>query len=178
MPKEFRRIVTANRPSGHSYVWKDGPPPRILGQGARLAEIWMTDRSPAGNSGQEDAGERVTKLEPPANGTIFRYFELPPEDPHVPRQTLETATQEAFAAFGASHCLVDTTKYPSMHKTKTVDYIILLSGRVTLMLDEDEVDLEPFDVVVQRGTNHAWINKGPDRALLVAVLVDSEPGQA
>jgi quercetin dioxygenase-like cupin family protein len=65
-----------------------------------------------------------------------------------------------------------------MHKTKTVDYIILLSGRVTLMLDEDEVDLEPFDVVVQRGTNHAWINKGPDRALLVAVLVDSEPGGA
>jgi quercetin dioxygenase-like cupin family protein len=62
-----------------------------------------------------------------------------------------------------------------MHKTKTVDYIILLEGEITLLLDEDEVDLKPFDVVIQRGTNHAWINKGSSPALLVAVLIDAEP---
>ena len=59
-----------------------------------------------------------------------------------------------------------------MHQTKTVDYIILLSGEVTLLLDEDGRDLKPFDVVVQRGTNHARINKGKEPALLVAVLID------
>ncbi len=62
-----------------------------------------------------------------------------------------------------------------MHKTKTVDYIILLGGEITLLLDEDEVDLKPFDGVIQRGTNHAWINKGSDPAFLVAVLIDTEP---
>ena len=54
---------------------------------------------------------------------------------------------------GASHERVDTSRHPSMHKTKTIDYIILLKGDVTLLLDEDEVRLKPFDVVVQRGTN-------------------------
>ncbi|MDE5082914.1 MAG: hypothetical protein O4859_17300 [Trichodesmium sp. St18_bin1] len=47
-----------------------------------------------------------------------------------------------------------------MHKTKTIDYIILLKGDVTLLLDDDQVQLKPFDVVVQRGTNHAWVNNG------------------
>jgi quercetin dioxygenase-like cupin family protein len=60
-----------------------------------------------------------------------------------------------------------------MHKTETIDYIILLKGDITLILDEEEVDLKPFDVVVQRGTNHAWVNNGNEPALLIAVLVDS-----
>ena len=61
-----------------------------------------------------------------------------------------------------------------MHKTETVDYIILLKGDVTLILDEEEVDIKPFDVVVQRGTNHAWVNNGTEPALLIAVLIDSD----
>lgn len=64
-----------------------------------------------------------------------------------------------------------------MHKTKTIDYIILLDGDVTLLLDDDEVILKPFDVVVQRGTNHAWINNGNKPALFIAVLIDSEINQ-
>ena len=72
----------------------------------------------------------------------------------------------------ASHIQVDTTRHPSMHKSDSTDYIILLSGRITLVLDHDEVDLEPLDVVIQRGTNHAWANRGTEDALLMAVLVD------
>ena len=68
---------------------------------------------------------------------------------------------------------VDTSRHPAMHKTETVDYIILLKGEVTLILDEEEVALKPFDVVVQRGTNHAWANNGSEPALLIAVLIDS-----
>ena len=49
-----------------------------------------------------------------------------------------------------------------------------LKGEVTLLLDEDEVDLKPFDVVIQRGTNHAWITKGTEVAELVGILVDAE----
>ena len=79
-----------------------------------------------------------------------------------------------FAAMGAEHCRTDTTRSPHMHTTRTVDYIILLQGEVTLLLDEDEVRLKPFDAVVQRGTNHAWINHGSEPALLAAVLVDAE----
>jgi quercetin dioxygenase-like cupin family protein len=49
-----------------------------------------------------------------------------------------------------------------------------LKGDVTLLLDNEEVDLKPFDVVVQRGTNHAWVNNGNEPALFIAVLIDSD----
>jgi quercetin dioxygenase-like cupin family protein len=61
-----------------------------------------------------------------------------------------------------------------MHKTDTIDYIILLEGDVTLILDKEEVVIKPHDVVVQRGTNHAWVNNGNNPALLIAVLIDSD----
>ena len=75
---------------------------------------------------------------------------------------------------GAAQHRVDTSKHPAMHKTNTIDYIILLKGDVSLLLDEYEVKLKPFDVGVQRGTNHAWVNLGEDPALLIAVLIDSD----
>jgi quercetin dioxygenase-like cupin family protein len=79
---------------------------------------------------------------------------------------------EVFAAMNAPHTRRDISKGPGMHRTDTTDYIVLLSGKVRLVLDKEERDLEPFDVVVQRGTNHAWINTGDEDALLMAVLVD------
>ena len=62
--------------------------------------------------------------------------------------------------------------YPVLENVS--DYIILLNGDVTLLLDEDEVRLKPFNVVVQRGTNHAWINNGSEPALFIAVLIDAD----
>ena len=81
---------------------------------------------------------------------------------------------DAFNKIQASHCRVDVSRHPAMHKTDSIDYIILLKGDVTLILDEDEIDVKPFDTVVQRGTNHAWRNNGDEPALLIAVLIDSE----
>jgi quercetin dioxygenase-like cupin family protein len=87
---------------------------------------------------------------------------------------MQNIAADAFEKIGAAHHRIDTTKHPAMHKTETIDYIILLKGDVTLILDQEEVDIKPFDVVVQRGTNHAWVNNGSDPALLIAVLIDSE----
>jgi hypothetical protein len=84
----------------------------------------------------------------------------------------EQRMAEVFAAMNAPHARRDVSTGPGMHQTGTTDYITLLSGRVRLVLDKEERDLEPFDVVIQRGTNHAWINTGDDEALLMAVLVD------
>ena len=92
----------------------------------------------------------------------------------MPDEVLQEVAADAFEKIGAGHHRVDTTKHPAMHKTDTIDYIILLKGDVTLILDEEEVDLKPFDVVVQRGTNHAWVNNGKEPALLIAVLIDSK----
>ena len=72
----------------------------------------------------------------------------------------------------------DVSRDPGMHKTPTTDYIILLSGTITLVLDKTEHYLKPFDAVVQRGTNHAWVNRVTEDALLMAVLVFVPQGLA
>ncbi|MDA9221221.1 cupin domain-containing protein, partial [Gammaproteobacteria bacterium] len=107
-------------------------------------------------------------------GSKFRYFQINPAPEGIPMDIMQDIAADAFKKIGAAHHRIDTTKHPAMHKTETIDYIILLKGDVTLILDQEEVDIKPFDVVVQRGTNHAWVNNGSDPALLIAVLIDSE----
>lgn len=68
-----------------------------------------------------------------------------------------------FEALGASHSRIDTSRNVGMRKTKTVDYILPLSGELDLLLDGGDVHLKPFDVVIQRGTNQAWVIVEPRR---------------
>ena len=169
MAKPLRRVITGHDENGKSVVIADKAP-REFGT---LFEMWATDDAPAGYGSEDEVADRWVRLEPPAKGTMFRFFRVDPEDRALSSEEVEEGAAAAFAAIGAEHCRPDTSRSPRMHKTKTVDYIVLLQGEVTLLLDEDEVDLKPLDVVVQRGTNHAWINKGTRPALLAAVLVDA-----
>lgn len=175
MLKDRRRVVTGHNANGKSVVVIDGPPARIFGTDMRgLAEIWNTDGGPVNNHDPADVADIDVVLSPVAHGTKFRFFAIAPEQPGLSDEEREVRIAERFAAMGAAHERPDTSRHPAMHQTGTVDYIILLSGEVTLLLDDDERTLKPFDVVVQRGTNHAWINKGTEVALLVAVLVDAQ----
>jgi mannose-6-phosphate isomerase-like protein (cupin superfamily) len=168
MPKETRRVVTGQDAEGKSVVIIDGSP-------TAAGAYWLTEEAPADNSKSGDAAQLVRRLEPSPGGSIFRYAVVPPEDPNVTPEQREQATARLFAQMDATHCRTDTSRHPGMHKTRTIDYVILLSGELTLVLDKGEVELKPFDVVVQRGTSHAWINKGKEPALIAAVLIDAKP---
>ncbi len=175
MLEDRRRVVTGHNTSGKSVVMIDGPPSRIFGSDLRgMAEIWNTDNAPVNTQDGTDRADIDVVLSPVVNGSKFRFFTVAPEDPSISDEEREARVSERFAAMGAANERVDTSRHAAMHLTKTVDYIILLSGEVTLLLDEDERDLKPFDVVVQRGTNHAWINKGKEPAVLIAVLIDAD----
>ena len=182
MLKPVRRIVTGHNAAGRSTVLFDGPCRHTRENPARpgggLTELWVTESTPARNAGHADAADRPIRLEPPPHGSLVRFFQVAPEaaDAVLTVEERERETAAAFAGVGAAHTRVDTTRSPGMHTTETVDYVIVLSGEVTLLLDEGEVDLKPFNVVIQRGTNHAWINRGAEPALLVAVLIDAEAG--
>jgi hypothetical protein len=93
-------------------------------------------------------------------------------DTNLTQVEKDSQAAEWFAGMAGAHLRVDTRRPPAMHRSRTTDYIVLLSGEITLLLDEDEVDLKPFDTVIQRGTNHEWCNRGIVPALLMAVLVD------
>ena len=138
-----------------------------------IRDRWNTDGSDIISTDEVDRADEDILLSPPSGGTKFRYFQINPIPEGVPDAMMQEIAADAFEKIGAAHHRVDTKKHPAMHKTETIDYIILLQGDVTLILDEEEIDLKPFDVVVQRGTNHAWVNNGDEPALLIAVLIDS-----
>lgn len=167
----LRRIVTGHDADGKSIVTIDGPP---AGAAGTLQEIWQTDGAVVDSRGSDDAGAGPSVLSPSPGGSRFRWFIAPVRDPNKSKEDLEALYAAGFAAVNASNARVDTSRDPAMHKTETVDYVVLLSGEVTLVLDKEERKLKPFDVVVQRGTNHAWINTGSETALLVGVLIDAE----
>jgi hypothetical protein len=169
MPGSIRRIVTGHNAKGKSTIAEDSLINPIEPFG--LQELWSTASVPALLDAQ--AERRPLKLEPPPGGTLFRFFEIRPQEARLTTEEVTKLLDAAFAALGASHCRIDTHRNPLMHRTRTIDYLVLLRGQATLILDEGEVDLEPLDVVVQRGTNHAWVAKGTEPALFMAVLVDA-----
>ena len=170
----MRRIITGHNEKGESVVTFEGPPARSIGEDVGgLFEIWNTDGKDVISTDEFDRADQDIILSPPDGGTKFRYFQINPLPEGVAEEILQELAADAFEKIGAAHHRVHTRKHPAMHKTETIDYIILLKGDVSLILDNEEVDLKPFDVVVQRGTNLAWLNNGDEPALLIAVLIDS-----
>ena len=178
MTQRLRRIITGHNDNGQSIIELDGGPAQEIGaNGSSLHEIWLSESIPADNGVFDDRiAEASPTLCPPQGAIKVRWFTVPVENTDASAEEKEAAAAFGFEAVGAAHCRVDTRLHPAMHKTSSVDYIILISGEVNLLVDAGEARaLKPGDVVVQRGTNHAWVNTGSEPALLVAVLADAAP---
>ena len=175
MLKPIRRIVTGHDAKGKSVILSDGPSPHVLTLPGvptfGLTNLWITSGAPADNSGTQDAAAAKVVLEPPPNGSIFRVVEFPPDS------TLGGFDRDkAFGAMGASHAMdADASRHPGMHKTSTVDYAIVLSGEIWALMDEGETLMRAGDVLVQRGTNHAWSNRSSAPCLVAFILISARP---
>ena len=172
----LRRVVTGDGTDGRSAVVIDGAAAKLLAvEEAGLAEIWTAALSRGGLlDGRDRLVGQDVRLEPASGAVKVRWFTVPPEDPSKSAQEREAAAAFGFAAAGAAEARIDTTRHPMMHKTDTLDVIVLVRGSVDLLLDDGEARaLKPGDVVIQRATNHAWVNYGKETALLVAVLMNA-----
>lgn len=172
----LRRIVTEDDENGRSRIAIDaGPAKMIAVDDAGLAEIWTAPLSAGGLlAGDDRLSSEDLRLEPAKGAVKVRWFTISPESDEQSAENREAAAAFAFAAVGAEDARVDTTRHPMMHKTDTLDVIVLVRGEVDLLLDEEEpTPLKPGDVVIQRATNHAWVNHGAKAALLVAVLMNA-----
>jgi quercetin dioxygenase-like cupin family protein len=145
MPTIPRRVVTGHDKHGVSVFADDGPVTQVrtAPDGALFYEIWATDAMPAPVSAAEpDPTASQLAVPPSPNGTKIRINEFPPG------------------------------VVSPMHRTQSVDYGIVLEGEMTLVLDDSETALRPGDVVVQRGTNHRWENRGGNTARMAFILID------
>ena len=181
MTNEIRRVVTGHDENGKAIIVSDSAATSILQRpnrpGVKLTNLWQTNDTPADFNGQTETVDGPFVLHPPKNGSVFRIIEFLPEDPEV-MKTLDG--QAAFAEMGASHNVVEDARHPFMHRTDTVDYAVILSGSITMMMDEedDDVELNAGDVVIQRGTNHAWSNRSDGPCHIMFVLIDGKDGTA
>src|SRR5947208_5373137 len=130
----FRRITTKRAQDGRSVLAEDIP---VQINELGLADFWSTSTLPAQCDEFVAFGAQPARLEPPSSGTIFRYFVIPPQG-DVATEEYKQAVKNWFAATQGSHSQVDTRRHPAMHTTRTIDYIVLLKGNVSLLLDEGE----------------------------------------
>jgi len=167
-----RRVATGEGGSGRSRIIADGAAAALTvaeRPGYRVSNIWVTGETPAA-IGAADRVAAHRGIAPPPRGTILRVIDYPPDakDPAERRRQLA-------ATFGAlyrdaEHRIDD--QHPGMHRTLTVDYAIVLEGEIVAMLDEGETVLRAGDILVQRGTSHAWANRSDRVARICFVLID------
>ena len=170
---EIRRVVTALDGDGKAVVLFDGrlvlntmPGPYPIA----AANLWITDSYPPALCGEETAA-RPVGISPPPNGTKFRIVEFPPLDPATeakmdPQFLMKGVDPKPARGFPVTH--------PLMHRTRSLDYAVVLTGEIEMMLDDASVRLKPGDVVVQQATNHGWINRGTAPCRMLFVLMDSQ----
>jgi hypothetical protein len=175
MPQRIRRVVTGHDRDGRSLFVMDGLAPNVLEMasmpGVALTDLWRTTTSPASNAGNADAARGRIRLEPPAEGTILRIVEFPPDSAW--RSSADAA--KAFASIGASGAPDHDSADAMMHATATVDYIIVLKGEIWAILDKGETRLKAGDILVQRGTNHSWSVRTKAPCVIAAVLIGARP---
>ena len=142
-----RRIVTGHRGDGKAIIKSDRifEPQAVPSGDAAFAKLWATQTSPVDNRDERDGAALASGLTC-VDGTVLRVVDFQPG------------------------------KVSPMHKTNSVDYGIVLWGEMEMRLDSGEATrLKPGDIVVQRGTNHAWANVGMTPARMVFALIDALP---
>jgi quercetin dioxygenase-like cupin family protein len=146
----LRRVVTGHDANDVAKVMLDGPAghARRPNAGMWTRMLWCTDATPADIAAGEtfeDMGTRTLGIAPPLNGSRLSVLDFEPGNA------------------------------PFMHRTETIDYVIVLEGELDMDMDDSTVKLKAGDVVVQRGTNHSWVNRGTRPARAAFVLIDAKP---
>lgn len=173
MPGKVRRIVTGVNAAGRSCILSDTTFPSgeiTPGQPVRVG-LWTTASAPASNKGTDDpVPDGVILKTPPAHrgGSVIRVTDIPPD-------TARAYSPEELRRRGCKTTPDRSARHPGFHATDTVDYAICLEGEVWALLDEDETLMRPGDVLIQRGTYHAWSNRSDRVCRMLFILIDAEP---
>ncbi len=177
---KVRRLVTGHDPNGKAVLVEDRFAPTIhtlaWRPGWAVTELWKTTDTPATLGNDQDITHGPMQFGPPKGGSAFRILEIPPETPES-RARLAAGPAGAFPPTAGSKTAgshKSDAPHPTMHRTETIDYGIVLSGEVYAVLEDSETLMKAGDVIVQRGTNHAWSNRSGQPCRIAFVLIDGK----
>jgi quercetin dioxygenase-like cupin family protein len=144
-----KRVVTGLNAEGRSTIISaDAAPGTFTSERRSMQELWAVERLPAPLDEPRNAADTDDyTLEPAPGGACFRIIATRPQAGHGP-----------------------------MHATATLDLIVVLAGELRLIMEEGDVLLQPGDVVIQRGTQHAWSNDGDQECIIAGVLLSTDAG--
>jgi len=151
--RRFRRLVTGVNEAGKSIFVEDGETASVQTVANTptfvVTNLWQHTEVPVINNGPVDdgVGGEVT-LNPPAGGSVFRMVEFPPDSDWLANGVTD-----------------------QIHATPSLDYALVLEGEIWAVLDEEERLMKPGEVLVQRGTRHAWSNRSNKQAVVAFVLI-------
>jgi quercetin dioxygenase-like cupin family protein len=181
----IRRVVTGHDKNGKAIVVSDGPCTSVKTHpnrpGHKSTDIWKTTAMPVPVTAVEADPTQGPRDFVPVNGTKIRIAEIPPE-PEAFRTLTPAQVQEFFKSGGneSASTFHEGGRHPFMHRTESVDYAVVLEGEITMLLDAEDVVLKAGDIVIQRGTNHAWSNRSGKPVHMLYILIDGkfDPGLA
>jgi hypothetical protein len=170
MQNTVRRVVTGHDNDGSAVVLMDGTIESVKrAAGVASALLWVTDETPADISGGADRAARTIGVPPPMNGSILRVVDFPPVSGEI---GVDNAAFTSEMGLGTQQRRKGKyTDHPFMHRTKSIDYAIVLEGEIDMLLDDSKIHLKAGDILVQQGTNHAWVNTGKDTCRICFVLI-------
>jgi quercetin dioxygenase-like cupin family protein len=171
MAKTVRRVVTGHDRDGKAIVLADGAAPnvRLRSSGIVSTLAWVADETPVDISGAADRADRELGVAPPAMGSILRIVDFPPVA-GAPEVDHATITREMGLA---THPGTALPRHAFTHRTRSIDYAIVLEGEIDMLLDDAEVHLAAGDILIQQGTNHAWVNNSTATCRIAFVLIDA-----
>ena len=159
-----RRVVTGLDDQGRSTIVSDGPTEtRLVTDALTRNDIWQATSVPGPALAENTLGETPSFSSPP-RGYTYNLSTFPPDS----EWDYETGWARALEEGGVSRI---EGAPAGMHATETVDIVTILSGELVAILETGETVLKPGDTLVQRGTNHAWRNRGDVPAVMVALQV-------
>jgi naringenin degradation protein FdeH len=166
-----RRIVTGHDAQGKAIALFDGqviPQQRSPG-GNAVTMLWVTGENPVDLNGSSDRAETKTGVPPLPNGSIFRIVDFPPTSTGAP----PVDHHKMLIGMGIDPATQGYSRHPNTHRTRSIDYAIVLDGDIDMLMDDTEVHMKTGDVLVQQGTNHAWVNNGTKPCRIAFILIDA-----
>jgi len=172
--RSTRRIVTGHDPQGKAVVLFDDTVTASQRGVNGVTLFWVTSEFPVNTAGVADRAQTPVGVPPPGNGTVFRVVDFAPASPHA----APVDHVAILRAMGIDPATQGYARHANTHRTKTIDYAIVVDGEIDMLLDDSEIHVKAGDVLVQQATNHAWVNNGTKPCRIVFILIDAKTPDA